>query len=89
MTCFYFSGLLFSTYSYSHCEDGIDLTITNCGKIWKKHRPSLPAADNSDCTKKQLSLDTKQTNVVHTPAQENNVRIVAYPHSSENFMPLI
>jgi hypothetical protein len=67
---------LFYDLSYSRCEDDLDLTVTNCGKIWKKHRPSLPAAGNPDSTKEQHSFETKQTNVVHTPAEKNNVSVL-------------
>jgi hypothetical protein len=54
--------------------------MTHCGKIWKKHRPSLPAAGNEDSAKKQHPFDTKQINTVHKPADKCDVSIVVHSH---------
>lgn len=71
--CFYFSGSLISDLSYSRCEDDLDLTETNCGKIWKKHRPSLPAPVNRNSTNKRQSLALMQTNMLNTFIEKSNV----------------
>jgi hypothetical protein len=71
--CFYFSGSLLSDLSYSRCEDDLDLTETNCGKIWKKHRPSLPTPGNANSTNKRHSLASVQTNILNSLVEKGNV----------------
>ncbi|PNF38684.1 hypothetical protein B7P43_G17870 [Cryptotermes secundus] len=67
------TGSLFSDLSYSRCEDDLDLTETNCGKIWKKHRPSLPAPGNPNSTNKRQSLAFMQTNILNNHIEKSNM----------------
>jgi hypothetical protein len=50
------AGSLISDLSYSRYEDDLDLNETNCGKTWKKHRPSLPAPGNPNSKKKKNKI---------------------------------
>lgn len=49
------TGSLLSDLSYSRSEDDLDSTLTRCGKVWKKHRPSLTAGDDPPSAKRRRS----------------------------------
>lgn len=53
------TGSLLSDLSYSRSEDDLDSTLTRCGKIWKRHRPSLTAGDEATCNKRRRSAVEK------------------------------
>jgi hypothetical protein len=47
------SGSLLSDLSYSRSEDDLDSTLTRCGKVLKKHRPSLTAGEDPPSAKRR------------------------------------
>ncbi|XP_023715210.1 rac GTPase-activating protein 1 isoform X2 [Cryptotermes secundus] len=53
------TGSLLSDLSYSRSEDDLDSTLTRCGKVWKKHRPSLTAGDDPPSAKRRRSAVEK------------------------------
>jgi hypothetical protein len=57
------SGSLLSDLSYSRSEDDLDSTLTRCGKVWKKHRPSLTAGDDPPSAKRRRSAVEKTIEV--------------------------
>jgi hypothetical protein len=70
-------GSLLSDLSYSRSEDDLDSTLTRCGKIWKRHRPSLTAGDEATCNKRRRSAVEKTVEVIHSlwgRVQERNMQ---------------
>jgi hypothetical protein len=59
------SGSLLSDLSYSRSEDDLDSTLTRCGKVWKKHRPSLTAGDEATSAKRRRSAVEKTIEVFY------------------------
>jgi hypothetical protein len=57
------AGSLLSDLSYSRSEDDLDSTLTRCGKVWKKHRPSLTADDAPTSSKRRHSAIEKTIEV--------------------------
>jgi hypothetical protein len=58
-------GSLLSDLSYSRSEDDLDSTLTRCGKVWKRHRPSLTAEDEAANNKRRRSAVEKTVKVIH------------------------
>jgi hypothetical protein len=54
-----------SDFSYSHSEDDLDSTLTQCGKVWERHRPSLKADDQAASNKKHRSAVEKTVEVIY------------------------
>jgi hypothetical protein len=57
------SGSLLSDLSYSRSEDDLDSTLTRCGKVLKKHRPSLAAGDDPPSAKRRCPAVEKTVQV--------------------------
>jgi len=58
-------GSLLSDLSYSRSEDDLDSTLTRSGRVWKRHRPSLTAADEAASSKKRRSAVEKTFEVIY------------------------
>ena len=58
-------GSLLSDLSYSRSEDDLDSTLTRCGRVWKRHRPSLTAGDEATNNKKRRSAVEKTVEVIY------------------------
>jgi len=54
-----------SDLSYSRSEDDLDSTLTRSGRVWKRHRPSLTAADEAASSKKRRSAVEKTIEVIY------------------------
>lgn len=59
------SGSLLSDLSYSRSEDDLDSTLTRCGKVWKKHRPSVTVDDGATSAKRRRSAVEKTIEVFY------------------------
>jgi hypothetical protein len=62
----YTLGSLLSELSYSRSEDDVDSNLTQRRNIWKRHRPSLTAGDDTTNSKRRRSTVEKTVEVIQS-----------------------